>query len=602
MVDEVERQPDGKRAEAQDVGEVEIAWEETESTRERAFPAPPRNPAWKFSGVAAIIGPRTRPFILATVGVCVLGVVALALAQGLTAALRSSLPTRVAGITDPGGGQVSIAIEPSPSLTAGIPAPAEKPRPVDAKVADVRDLAEASRPVDGIRVVPEKTQGSEDYLPEHDRTPATQTSGTQIVVPASQGRLLRFDEPVESVFIADPTIADIRVVSPELVYVYGKAIGRTNLMAVSNRPADGEAGPKLTGSALLRVIADAGPADEAKKILSPDAPSDVVIFGRRAVIVGSANNIDQAVSMANIAETFTPEGQPPINDSELQGSNQINIRVRFAEVSRNDLKSFGIDWNIAVSAGNFSFGLQRTTQTLPNGLNPNIELGVGAGNFDIDLLIEALQANGALTVLAEPNLTAVTGETASFLAGGEVPIPVPSSEDRETLSGITYKPFGVSLAFTPTLVKHNRIGLRVKPEVSSISATADFAFQGFNLPTFTVRRAETVVEVASGQTFAIAGLFQREVSRSVEKLPVLGDVPVLGPLFRSDRYQRNETELVILITPYLVQPVSDRRVATPLDRMEATPSWRADVIGPDATSKGAALTSEDQNAAGFIMK
>ncbi len=205
-------------------------------------------------------------------------------------------------------------------------------------------------------------------------------------------------------------------------------------------------------------------------------------------------------------------------------------------------------------------------------------------------------------MLAEPNLTAVTGETASFLAGGEVPIPVPSGNGNNSIT-VQYKPFGVSLAFTPTLVRDNRIALRVKPEVSSIAAVTDFAVQGFNLPSFTVRRAETVVEVASGQTFALAGLFQREVSRSIDKLPILGDVPVLGPLFRSERYKRNETELVILITPYLVTPVSDRRVATPLDRMDQNPSWQADVVGPDPTNKGAAYSNAGaQGSSGFILK
>jgi pilus assembly protein CpaC len=358
----------------------------------------------------------------------------------------------------------------------------------------------------------------------------------------------------------------------------------------------------LTGSALLRVELDPGPAIAAKEKLSPNTPADLSIFGKRAVIDGRFKTIDQAVDVANVAQTYTPRDQPPINSATLDGSNQINIRVRFAEVSRQDLKNFGIDWNVAVTAGSFSFGLERSGATV----DPNLSLGASFGNFDIDLLIEALQANGALTVLAEPNLTAVTGESASFLAGGEVPIPVPTgrADDVNTAISIVYKPFGVSLSFTPTLVKHNRIALRVKPEVSSITATTDFSVQGFNLPTFSVRRAETVVEVASGQTFALAGLFQREISRNVDKLPVLGDVPVLGPLFRSERYRRNETELVILITPYMVNPVSDRSLATPLDRLDQSPSWQADVVGAaDPTSKGAVLTGvEAEKASGFILK
>jgi pilus assembly protein CpaC len=255
---------------------------------------------------------------------------------------------------------------------------------------------------------------------------------------------------------------------------------------------------------------------------------------------------------------------------------------------------------LKVNSGGFSFGVEKNTTSRK--LDSNIVAGGDIGNFNIELLIEALQANGALTVLAEPNLTAVTGETASFLAGGEVPIPVPSGENGSAIT-VQYKPFGVSLSFTPTVIKEGRIGLKVKPEVSSISAITNFGVQGFNLPSFTVRRAETVVEVASGQTFALAGLFQRDVSRSVEKLPVLGDVPILGQLFRSERYQRNETELVILITPYLVEPVSDRRMATPLDRSDLSASWQANIVTPDPTDKGAGLTNNgSENSSGFILK
>ena len=322
-------------------------------------------------------------------------------------------------------------------------------------------------------------------------------------------------------------------------------------------------GPRqdVSASALLRVVLDPRPDNEAREQFSPATPVDINIFGKRATMSGRMRNIDQAVDAANIVQSYSPPDQPPINKATLAGSNQINIRVRFAEVSRNDLKSFGIDWNVAAKGGSFGFELGKTGATQ----DPNLGLHASAGNFNIDLLIEALQANGALTILAEPNLTAVTGETASFLAGGEVPIPVPSGNGGDSIT-VQYKPFGVALSFTPTMVKDNRIAMRVKPEVSSIASNTDFAVKGFNLPSFTVRRAETTVEMASGQTFAMAGLFQREMSRNVDKVPVLGDVPVLGPLFRSERYQRNETELVILITPYLVNPVSDNSLATPLDR------------------------------------
>jgi pilus assembly protein CpaC len=211
------------------------------------------------------------------------------------------------------------------------------------------------------------------------------------------------------------------------------------------------------------------------------------------------------------------------------------------------------------------------------------------------VLIEALKRDGMLHVLAEPNLTAVTGETASFLAGGEIPVPVPQGGNSDAVT-VQYKPFGVSLLFTPTMIRPNRIGLKVKPEVSSIASTSTFATAGFALPSFTVRRAETTVEVASGQTFAIAGLFQRQMSRNIEKIPLLGELPVLGQLFTSERYQRDETELVILITPYMVEPTRDQQLLTPLDR-EANAPWTAQTV--DATAKGYAYDVPPEKEKGF---
>ena len=582
-----------------------------DTAEDRPATPPERRRHGFIASAKHVFGCGGRMIAFSALGFVVLIVGALALAQGLTAALRSSWPVRVAGIAGPDDGNVGLSVETNIALAGKTADSSWKPELADSrKLADIRDFAQASGQSNGVRVVPDKRVQDRGYLPPEMRRDAP-TSNTVITVPVSQGRLLRFDEPVELVFIADPTVADIRVVSPDLVYVYGKHAGRTNLMAVSNRPGGAEGGPKLAGSALLRVVWDEAAANEAKQILSPNAPADIFIFGHRAAVKGTARTIDQAVDLANVAQTYTPSDQPPINDLTLAGSNQINIRVRFAEVSRQDLRSFGIDWNIAVSAGGFQFGLARTGQADAN--NPSLQTtnGIGTspigkiGNVNLDVLVDALQRNGALTVLAEPNLTAVTGKTANFLAGGEIPIAVPVTGTQGAgtvpLVGFQYKTFGVSLDFTPTMIKQNRIAMTVKPEVSAIDPTNSFVSNGFNVPAFTVRRAETTVEVASGQTFAIAGLFQRNVTHSIDKMPGLGDVPVLGELFRSERYQRNETELVILITPYLVNPVSDQHLATPLDRMDTPAAWRPD--GVDPTSKGAALTGpEAEKASGFILK
>jgi pilus assembly protein CpaC len=251
----------------------------------------------------------------------------------------------------------------------------------------------------------------------------------------------------------------------------------------------------------------------------------------------------------------------------------VQLRVRVAEVSRDVLKQFGINWDALLSSGNFMFGLATGNPVVAAGTfltrNNNTNSLFGSfrnGALDINGLIDAMDDEGLITVLAEPNLTSMSGKPATFLAGGEFPIVVPGDNDRVT---IEFKQFGVSLAFTPTLLGQNRISLHVNPEVSQLSNTGAVELGGFSIPALTTRRAETTVELGNGQSFAIAGLLQNDIRHDIDKFPGLGDVPVLGTLFRSDRFQRNETELVIIVTPYLVRPVDEPVLATPGDGYKA---------------------------------
>jgi pilus assembly protein CpaC len=363
------------------------------------------------------------------------------------------------------------------------------------------------------------------------------------VLPEGQGRVLRFDDAVESVFVADTTVADVRVLTPLTAYVYGKKNGLTNLIAVS-------ADQKVEASVEFRVITDPREANRAVNELDPTTRStlEITMFGHRAAVKGHARTIQEEVDADSVAQTYSPPGQPPINSSTIDGSQQINIRVRFAEVSRSDLHLLGLDY-----------------QQILESINPSL--------FQItsnDAIIEGMRRSGVITILAEPNLTAVTGQTASSFSGEEIPLPVvngpnsPVSFERERV--------GVSLEFTPTIIRSNRIALRVHPEVSALSAVGAMQVGGLSVPSLSVRRAETTIETASGQTFAIAGLFERQIlPDGVEKFPVLGSLPWVGAFFQSERYRRNETELVILVTPYLVKPVRDRAVATPLDRPAPPP-------------------------------
>jgi pilus assembly protein CpaC len=263
-----------------------------------------------------------------------------------------------------------------------------------------------------------------------------------------------------------------------------------------------------------------------------------------------------------------------------------------AEVSRQANEVLGFNWESFASIGKGVVGLA-TGNPVFTDANPrqviarqggvdNLLAGYRDSHADINVLIDALQQKGLVTVLAEPNLTAVTGEPASFLAGGEYPIPVPQPGGQNQIT-IEYKKYGVSLDFVATVLEGGRISLNVRPEVSQLSAAGAITLNGINVPALTTRRAETTVELGSGQSFAIGGLLQNTVNQDVKKFPGLGDMPVLGTLFRSKRFQKNESELVIIVTPYLVKPV-DQKLATPTDLLKPVEK-AAEAAAPPADTK-----------------
>lgn len=386
----------------------------------------------------------------------------------------------------------------------------------------------------------------------------TRGSTGTVDLASGEGRILNFKAPVDSVMVAEPGIADLQVVSPGVIYVFGKAPGQTSLIALG---ADGEQIAALS----LAVSSNTTAVSRPLQSLNPGSTARIEGAGNRVLASGSVKSVGEATDLNALLSTEGQDFKTAINGASYPGSAQVNIRVRFAEVSRSELLRYGVNWNALFNNGTFSFGLLTggsLAADAASGASNVISAGLSSGNVNIDAMLEALQSNGILEILAEPNITAMTGQTASFLAGGEVAVPVPVNRD---LVGIEYKQYGVSLLFSPTVLPNERIALQVRPEVSSLMGSSTVNVSGYQVPSFRVRRADTRVEVGSGQTFAIAGLFQRESSQDVEKVPMLGEMPILGNLFRSKRFQRNETELVILITPYLVQPVRTRTLATPLD-------------------------------------
>ncbi len=389
-------------------------------------------------------------------------------------------------------------------------------------------------------------------------------SEERLEIDANEGVLIRLDRAAATVFVANPDIADIQVKSPRLIYLLGKSPGETTLYAADSKE-------RVLANRTISVSHNLSRLRRELAALLPKANINMRSIGRRLVLSGSVNNPREAEEARRFAVGVAGKPENVVLNLAVMSPAQVQLRVRIAEVSRDVLKQFGINWDALFRTGNFLFGIATGnpvlvgTSLLTRNNGSNSLFGqFSTGTVSINGLIDALDDNGLISVLAEPNLTAISGKPASFLAGGEFPILVPDGDDRVT---VEFKQFGVSLVFTPTVLSNDRISLFVNPEVSQLSTTAAIRFNGFTIPSLTTRRAETTVELANGQSFAIGGLLQNNMRHSIEKFPGLGDVPILGALFRSDRFQRNETELVIIVTPYLVRPVSNGRLATPVDGM-----------------------------------
>lgn len=370
---------------------------------------------------------------------------------------------------------------------------------------------------------------------------------TVLQIEANRGRLVRLDRAAATVFIANPDIADIQVKSPTLIYLMGKKAGQTTLFAV-------DAAEALLANIEIAVTHNLERLRRAVSDLDPEADIRVSSIDGAIVIDGIVDSPVAAENVRRLAESFAGTPEAVINRLAVTAPSQVNLRVRVAEVARDIDKQLGINWNAVGSLGGLSIGLVTANPFTANVTTQTLGLAASPGrNWDLNAVVDAMEGEGLVKVLAEPNLTALSGETASFLAGGEFPILVPDSDGRVT---IEFKKFGVSLAFTPTLLGGDRINLHVRPEVSQLSNTNSVTLNGFEIPSLVTRRAETTVELGSGQSFAIAGLLQNNVTHNINKFPGLGDIPVLGGLFRSDRFQREESELVILVTPYVVQPAA----------------------------------------------
>ena len=420
-------------------------------------------------------------------------------------------------------------------------------------------------------------------------TPAAAQAGRnyrpsqEVQLSVGEGQMVKLPRNVADVWTSNPTVADVHVTNPRQINLFGKEFGEATVIATA---ADGS----VVYGANIRVSQNLPSINEVMRAAMPEANVRVMTIGQSAILQGTVASPEDAALAGQLAlrelnpgVDFSKEGAMckicVINRLKTATPLQVTLKVRVAEVNRSLLKQVGVNL-LASTSGGFSIGIAQGQNIWlpepgsddtggPTILKPSIGSAItGVGKlFGMDILssLDLAETDGLVTTLAEPNLTALSGETASFLAGGEFPIPVSQSLGAVT---IEYKQYGVGLAFTPIVLADGRISMRVRPEVSELSNEGSIRLNGFNVPALTTRRAETTVELGSGQSFMLAGLLRNTNTNSIDKAPVLGDLPILGALFRSTSFRRQETELVIIVTPYLVRPISGQ-MASPLNGYRA---------------------------------
>lgn len=385
-------------------------------------------------------------------------------------------------------------------------------------------------------------------------------------VPMNRAIVVESEVPFAELSIANPGIADISSLSDRTIYVLGKSPGLTTLTLL-----DG-AGQLIT-NVEVRVAADVSEFKERLRQILPGEQIEVRTANDGIVLSGVVSSIQRLERALELAERYAPERVS--NLMSVGGVQQVMLKVRFAEMNRSVSKS--LSSSVAISQGNNAFGgtgkatssvgaLQALAGLTPiaNENSGAFVFGFDVGSTQVAILLEALEKKGMVRTLAEPNLTALSGQEATFLAGGEYPVPV--AQDNDTVS-IEFKPFGIQMNFTPRVVDADLINLEMAAEVSAIDPTNGFQLNGFQVDAFTVRRTSTTVELRDGESFAIAGLMLDDFKDENSQIPWLGDVPVLGALFRSAEYQRNQTELVIIVSAHLVTPTRGEALALPTDRV-----------------------------------
>lgn len=408
-----------------------------------------------------------------------------------------------------------------------------------------------------------------------------------IIMSIGRSQQVNLPSAITDIVISNPAVADVEVKSPRQLFIFAKGQGETTIYAT-------DAAGRTVYRAVLRVGNNLDSISDMLLLAMPEAAIQVTTMNGVILLTGTVDQPEDAAEAERLVAAFAGADTQVISRIKTATPLQINLHVRIAEVSRSLSKEISSNLqsaNSGVDSGgnSYFFGAARGREvvnasgqvTFPAGGSTIAGLGRLFG-IDISAAFDLSERAGLVSTLANPNLTTVSGETANFLAGGSFPVVTSSNNG----TSVEYRPYGVSLTYSPVVLADGRISLRVRSEVSDISSQGAVRIGGFEIPATTTRMAETTVELGSGQSMMIAGLLSNQLGSSVDKMPGVGDIPVLGALFKSNGWRRNETELMIVITPYLVKPVSDSQIVLPTDGIHTPHDLERIILGTTTVDKG----------------
>ena len=436
-----------------------------------------------------------------------------------------------------------------------------------------------------------------------------------VVVEENASTMIELKEPIKEIFVANPKIADVQVSGGSGINILGKEPGKTTIVVTNNEY-------KPIGKYEIQVRKDLTQLQNTAKEIFPNENIKFDATPSSIVMKGEASSPAVSQKLETLASDYVQKGQNVRNMASVNTSTQVLLKVKVAEVKRTLLNSFAINWSSIINGSNLTYGIfngrnpfsggafQRATSVgnvTPGAIGARYDNG-SHGNYTA--LLDALNSEGLGTVLAEPNLITTSGETASFLVGGEFPYPVPQNQNVT----IEFKKFGISLSFTPTVLAADQIFLKVRPEVSELDYSNKLSFSVGNnaaaeLPGIKTSVVETAVELGSGQGLAIAGLISSSMANTYSDMPGLADLPIIGPLFRSSTFQNNQSELVVIVTPYIVKPTSDpNALKVPTDKLHHASALEALLFKrlnrPDVDTQNVNMINADPlyGAAGFNLE